>query len=691
MDLELQQLLKQIDIYIEESQDANFDRYLEQMKQILLTEPSRLEEIREAVARNMNRYRENVKKQQKASVEFKIGAGVLSGIGILFVLVATVILVRNFLPQFVQGMLMFAFFALVWVVSQLGIVRVSQKMATGLTGASIIGLYISVMVNYHVFDTLPPYWAQGILVLIAVLSWLNGFFTGSAVIQCMSFGGYLIFFMFLPWNAGVPEFVLLLITMAGLNLMWNLGAAGENKEWVRLIHMLCCGVFLLGYGIFLLIDLPGDSLTLVFIYGILMTGLLNFFYVRSEGMGAFAAWICCGVFQTAFLAGLVIAMQFREEFIQSQLLLVLAALNLLLLLWKKFQWHSMGLYYQVFFLLLFLVEGQWIWPGIVAALVLFALGVCMIREKLLSHELTMSIYFFVFIGIVVPSLWVAPVELAYLLGFTLLCLYVPKLRSRREAALVYTNVSLIGVMLLGLWVDRLSMEPNYIADTIVLVLAILTVLLLWRKRCHMPEQIQGLILGLVLTYMIFVYRIQLPVVVSIALMVVAVGAILAGFIRNEVALRIYGLALSLFVCAKVVVYDYWDLELLPKSILLLVVGLIAIGISIIYAVLEHSQRKKFRNKKKYMEPEAIPENIGQQINAESGNMWQQINAEPGKMEQQINAEPEIESENMGQQMEDAPEETVAEESGPVCELQNEVGKRQEEDETTDSNTGDLES
>ena len=157
MEQELQKLIQQIDIYIEESQDENFDRYLEQMKLILAEEPERMEEIREAVGRNMQRYRENARKRENASVEFKIGAGVLSGIGILFVLVALVLLIKNFLPPFMQGMLMFVFFAVVWLVSQLGVARISQKLALGLSGASILGLYLSAVVNYHVFETLPLY------------------------------------------------------------------------------------------------------------------------------------------------------------------------------------------------------------------------------------------------------------------------------------------------------------------------------------------------------------------------------------------------------------------------------------------------------------------------------------------------------------------------------------------------------
>lgn len=596
MDQELQQLLQYIDYCMRESQDPNFDRYLMQMKEILLAEPQRVWEIREAVERNMGRYRENVRARQRSSAEFKIGAGILSGIGILFVLVATGILVRNFLPRAVQGMMLLAFFALVWVVAQIGIVRLSRKLALGLSAGSILGVYWAVSWNYHVFETLPLLWTLGMVVLVAVLSWLNGYFTRSLVLQSMSLMGFFTTSLFLPWNRGVPELILLLIALVGLNLMWHLGAVGDHQDVVRLVHMIFQSFCSFVFGMVLLFNIPGEGLTMALVYAIVTAGILNFLYAasRGKGSGAFLAWIVCNLAQIFYLVGLIIALQYRKDYVLPQLALILVGLNLLLLLLRKFRWYNMGLYFQSFALLLFVVEGDLAWPGIVAAVVLMGVGLLLVKEHRLAHQLTVSVYFFFFLMIVTPSSWLVPAELAFLLAFTVLCLYVPKLRDKREGALVYTNISLMGLMLLNLWPRRLWWEPDYMQDTLVLVLAVLAVLILWRNRCHLPQRMQGLVLGLVLTYMIFVYRIHLPVVMSIALMVIAIGAIIAGFIRNEMALRIYGLVLALFVCAKVVVYDYWDLELLPKSILLLSVGLIAIGISVIYAVLEHRQRKNRR-------------------------------------------------------------------------------------------------
>lgn len=589
MEQEIQKLLAQIDRYIEESLDDNFDRYLAQMKQILEQEPERFDEVREAVERNMQRYRENVRKRDKTSAEFKVGAGVLSGIGILFVLIGFVILVKNYMPPVVQGMLMFSFFAVVWLAARLAVARFSEKLSKGLAAASVLGLYLSVIVNYHVLKTLPLHLALGLMVLVGLISWMDAALGRSVLLSVMSFGGYLFFSLFLPWGGTVPECIVMMAVIAVMNLLWHLGAAGERRELIRLIHASFFMVYSLIYGIIFWISRPAGGWTAVFAYLILMAGILNFFYCRSRSAEIFCIWLCGGIFQIALLMVCLVGREIGGGGSEYYLLLILAAVNLVLLFFKRFQWHWQGLYYQAVLLVFLVAVEEPVWPGLIAGIVLFGTGLLMIREKRLFHELVLSIYFYLYIGAQLDPPWGIPAQLAFLLVITVLCTYVSKLRSSKSAAFVYTNVSLMGLSLL--WLLGQRGQANYISNTVVLVLAVAAVLLLWRERCCLPGRVRGLMLVLVLTYMVFIYQITLPVMVSLLLMGVAAVSIVVGFIRREMGLRIFGLCLALFVCAKVIVYDYWDLDLLPKSILLLVVGMIAIAISVIYAVLEQRQKK----------------------------------------------------------------------------------------------------
>lgn len=617
------ELILRIEQYIIESQDANFDRYLEQMKQIVIAEPERAAEIERAVEQNIQRYRRNIRKKQTNSVEFKIGAGVLSGIGILFVLIALMMLVRNFMPGAVQGMMMLAFFAVIWLAAQLGISRLSQKLALGISCAGIAGLYLSAALNYYTFEALPRAGALAIMVLTGIISWIVGSVMKSAVIQYASFGGYLLFALILPWGDSLPEYIASLVLLACLNLMWQLGAAGEQRRLVQLVHMICYEIHAVIYGGILCLNQSGTDFTKVLIFGMLAALLLNIFYLKKEGTGFFCVWLSGGIYLTIFITViLIVEAALWESTAYALLLLALPLANLILLFMEKFQRRVQGIHYQsvlltfqlTFLLAIACADFPWYLPGLILGLALLGIGMWTIREGKLANEIVLSVYAFLGCHILLPDRVAVPGVLAALLAITLLCLYVPSLRGRHEAALVYTNISLMGASLL----IRLDMfwwrrdAAAYVSYICVLVLAVAAVLLLWRGRCHLPDSMQFFVLTAVLVYMIFVFRLQLPVAVSIVLMALAILAIIIGFVRWKLSLRVFGLCLSLFVCAKVFFYDFIGLELFERSLLFLAVGLIAIAISLIYAVLEVKQRKE-RERQEYVYP------VNQNIFRKEGN------------------------------------------------------------------------
>ncbi len=529
---------------------------------------------------------EQVVEEKETSLEFKIGVGALSGIGILFVIAAFAIIIRNYVPSVIQGMLMFSFFAVLWLVSQMGVSRFFPKLALGLSGAGMMGLYLAAIWNYHVFRILPREWALGILVLIGLISCCVGVVLQSEIFQCLSFGGYLVFSLLLPWGRGRGACLGAVLSLVLLNLLWHSLAAGKQKRVVQMVHMICYILHVFIYEMILLIWQPQDGLIMVLIYGVIAAVLWNVFFFLDQGIASFCAWICGVVFQTSFLLGIGVSFYLGGRETEPLLLLVLLAANLILLILKKFHLRLMGLYVQSMFLVIFLAAGGLGWPETIASLLLFGMGLFWMQEGRLFHELGVTIYFCLFIQTLVPGEAAPVVVFAFLLGFTLLCLQVPRLRTKREAALVYTNVSLMGAVLLSAARYRFLGEGTLLADGVLWLLAVLAVFLLWRERFHLPGSLRGLLLAAVSTYMLLTGHFSSPVAVSIVLLGIALAGIVVGFWQKQRPLRIYGLCLALFVCAKVVVYDFWDLELLAKGLLLLAVGLAAIAISIIYAIIE---------------------------------------------------------------------------------------------------------
>ncbi len=83
-----------------------------------------------------------------------------------------------------------------------------------------------------------------------------------------------------------------------------------------------------------------------------------------------------------------------------------------------------------------------------------------------------------------------------------------------------------------------------------------------------------------------IWDIPVPFIRSIILMVIAIGAVTAGFCIREKGLRIGGLVLTLIVCGKMILFDFAGAATTDKMVLFLTVGLIVLAISGIYIALE---------------------------------------------------------------------------------------------------------
>lgn len=133
---------------------------------------------------------------------------------------------------------------------------------------------------------------------------------------------------------------------------------------------------------------------------------------------------------------------------------------------------------------------------------------------------------------------------------------------------------------------------SYLTYLCMLIFGAATLVICLQDRYHLECGIKPLIIAVFLTYMGLVTRSSYPIVNSILLMVIALACVGVGFAIKKKSIRIYGLVLSLTVCAKLVLYDFMGGNILQKTILFFVVGLLALMIGAIYMILEWSQDKK---------------------------------------------------------------------------------------------------
>ena len=145
----------------------------------------------------------------------------------------------------------------------------------------------------------------------------------------------------------------------------------------------------------------------------------------------------------------------------------------------------------------------------------------------------------------------------------------------------YLNLGLAAC--LYVWIAFLD---NSLLYAIMLLLGISFMVLTFREKYGMNFKIKNLIFVLFLCYMTLIWRMPLPIMKSIILVIIAIGAVVAGFVMKEKKLRITGLSLTLAVCGKIVLYDFTGLDNIEKMVLFLTVGLIVLAISGIYIALE---------------------------------------------------------------------------------------------------------
>ncbi|MBU3189568.1 DUF2339 domain-containing protein [Clostridium bowmanii] len=79
---------------------------------------------------------------------------------------------------------------------------------------------------------------------------------------------------------------------------------------------------------------------------------------------------------------------------------------------------------------------------------------------------------------------------------------------------------------------------------------------------------------------------------STSLMLVALGSVFLGFKINNSKLRKYGLILSLITCAKLMLVDFYSFSFIIKTLVFMIVGIIALIISYTFSKLE----KEYKNK-----------------------------------------------------------------------------------------------
>lgn len=576
--------------------------------------------------------------KKKDAVEFKIGAGIFSTVGAVFVLASLVIFGFNYLEGVWQGLCLYAAAVAVIAISELLIKRLSRPFSLVTTAIGISSLFIATVINYLVLENINGLMASVITLAIAVFSILFSRKKDAASIRLITiFGCYISFF---PIDGFDSELNFLI--MVGMLLMINLASIFLPNQSNRSV---IAGVHLVAHTLFTCIVTAivfFDDMNLIFVICFVIASLVlvNLIYWQQKKeqnialtilysivLGVFAILITCITYTgegpvsgeelfnriiaevMAVAVGVIFFIlwgQRKERYIQYYFsVAVIVLLSCFNDCWQESVIALVVLFVTTKILsvkaeeltaldaiLAVLVTFEALWIGenwyVIIPVAALILTTIFIRRLVLFHEINITVCLVGVVLSICSADWSCPVAMAVLFGVFMLFNHLPTRKDDRTI-LPYNivNISMAGLISLS----TISID-DYWFNALTMVIGVIMILTVFRKRYRLNVPKRYFILFGYLVYMIFAAGFKTPVIVSALLMVLSIISVAVGFKLKDKSYRICGLILAVFVCVKLIVFDFAELETLPKALLFLIVGIIALVISFLYIFLEKKEDKE---------------------------------------------------------------------------------------------------
>ncbi len=616
-------------------------------------------------------------KGKRKNIEFAVGAGVLSVVGILFVLTAFVLLSIYYMNDMLKGICLYVIAAAGILFSELYLERKKPKFAVGFTGLGICSLYLLTMVNHFYFHNFNVWVTAGILVFISVSAMLLGRKRDSGIFKMLSLAGYdicifSISIMFLKeqGNMQIIYFAVIALAILLVNLLTAFLPVKKSHVMVNRFHLIVNVVFSVAFVNLGCRYLEKFSYLLFFVSAIVFVQGIIFYQLEKPYLGGekhkgkagnvaiyavtVSVLLLCFVILSPMVVrdGLMLHLHFS-----SGILLAVCAVLFLLFRKSSLKWIQYWLFCPTILLAynlkaadgwfgIFQHSGSMRWWGLGVTLATFAVAKLLSRQKILRvSELCITIFTamqavtafenYSMLGDISAILPEKEADMAgnLLCGLCILGAFLLSLAALYEWKSLYEEIvmlvcvafigilfrnelmpaALMCVMFAGVisfnsleffrgkyikifnYINLALMVCVYLAAAfiknpvsygILLVLGISFMVLAFREKFGMDFKIKNIIFVLFLCYMVLIWNIPLPVLKSLLFMIIAIGAVAAGFAFRQKKLRVTGLILVLAACAKIVFFDFADVRMAEKIILFLIAGLIALAISGIYLALE---------------------------------------------------------------------------------------------------------
>ena len=662
-ELSRQDVRRQLAGLLEISKDPQYDRYLNQMMRDLESGKATPEQVEQEALRTYEIYKQRmgisqtVYDQDKTAhgVEFKVGIHLFSIIGAVFVLAAFVIFSFNFLSGLWQGICLYvAAFTLI-ILSELLLYRKMPAFSHVLTGIGVGSIYIAGIVNYLVLHSFNGIVAMGITLIVAVGTILYGRKRESTTIRLIALFGYYICLLSLGSFQDDLNFLMFTGMLFIINMVCVIFQNEKNRSVINIIHL---AVNILGIAVITVMAWIGNIGTIYLIIflvtSFIVLNFMSYMQCREGKYRDLFPFICIGnglCLLLFFLAGNMgpgmgeADIALFVHLVAEVLILMVCALSFLF--WNKEdsrRWTQ--IYYAVFAILLLNSFSDYELESVIGILAAFLVvklfnkhrelsvlecivatwvGIagfafsdywyCWVLIAALVIGMCRSYHYPIYLEIVtvmsviivwcfwcseynIDEIWICSVCAGALLLFFLLFNNLPWLKKYDQ--LPY-NIFNIVVMSLTYLMALLVRDTG--VCLIMMVLGTVSITLMFSKRYKIYVPRRYLVAAVFLTCYALLGSFFTPVIVSILLMAVALTCVGIGFKMDDKVVRIYGLIMAAFVCLKLVLYDFIEVNTIYRIIVFLVVGILALVISFLYILLEKNADKKKAERLSWLEQE----------------------------------------------------------------------------------------
>lgn len=569
--------------------------------------------------------------KKDSDMEYKIGSSVFGFIGVLFLLVAFVTFGVYQMDSVGQGILLYAMSIIVICISNFWFIKKNHRFGIVILSLGFAGLYASTIVNYLFLHNLSALSAVMVTLFLAVVTMLYGHQREEASLQVTSIWGCYISLLPLERLEGTSD-LLIPFMVAGIATMLGcyLNYRKENRA-VTLCTLYGFGLFSCYLHCYGMISGLSDKLLLVTgIAAVLISGAV-YFTTRADSMCFANYCIVSGVQLFAAMAAAILGAPYDESPVILFAVLAFGIFffftrrnegkwavyieGVVMLQWLAFCTQDADFFLVQFALILILskilacrdrvvnFDSILTWFGVFLCAAAYdyltvipIIAVIIISPFFLHRRKTFyvaavfaAVFWVMNLHICRRGLEAGELIVINQAVLALLTFAAARIRRLRDA---FTDMFVYGLLIIQAMIllPLISLQADFLLPLLSCFTGGLSICFIQPEEV-MSRQMKRFILMLFLSVMVFAFPIDTPVIVSMLLMLLSITGIGIGFYCREKPIRVYSLALSLLICAKTMLYDFYSAELNAKIAAFFVVGVLILVISFVYFKLESSSRE----------------------------------------------------------------------------------------------------